>query len=291
MRLCTAAIEFEPTAHATWRAFHREFFARISQLDHLIHPYYRQHLDVLARFADGVPTLNALAAVLAPIGWRPAYVDGYTAPWKISRMLAQRIFPVSRRVRPQQELMFASEPDLLHDIFGHLPILLSPEYRLLLQRWAQVAAHEPITELDRTQFHLNKVIIEAQDHVRPEDFANLKTASQALTDFFRVIPTRSLLQDRIYFWIFEFGMIEQAGQRQVLGAGILSSLTELSKIATQPIVTRALTADSFLAGYNISSEQNDYLVVSNESDYYAFLDRVSPVVQTGFAQSQVRLAN
>lgn len=291
MRLCTAAIEFEPAAHATWRAFHREFFARIRQLDQLIHPYYRQHLDILAGLADGVPSLGALAAFLAPIGWRAAYVDGYTAPWKVARMLAQRIFPVSRRVRPPQELMFASEPDLIHDVFGHLPILMSPEYRTLLRRWAQVAANEPITELDRTQFHLNKVIVQSQDRVRPEDFANLKAASQALANFFRVKPTRALVQDRIYFWIFEFGMIEQSGQRQVLGAGILSSLTELSKIATQPIVTRTLTPDSFFASYNISSEQNDYLVVSSESDYYAFLDQVAPVVQNGFAHSQVRLAN
>lgn len=291
MRLAAAEIEFEPTAHATWRAFHREFFARINRFTDLIHPYYLENLDILERFADGVPTLSQLATLLAPIGWRPAYVDGYTAPWKIARMLAQRIFPVSRRVRPAEEVMFAAEPDLIHDIFGHLPSLMSAEYRRLLQRWATVAAREPITELDRTQFHLNKVVIQAQDRVRPEEFARLQAASQALADFFRVKPTRSLLQDRIYFWIFEFGIIEQLGQRQILGAGILSSLTEMSKIATQPIVTHLLTPESFLANYNISSEQNDYLVVPDVADFYAFLDRVAPLADRTFATHPVHLAN
>lgn len=276
MRLTESRVDFEAADHATWRAFHSEFFARIDRFEALLHPYYRQHLGVLARLKERIPTLSMIERILAPHGWTATYVDGYTAPWLIARLIARRVLPLSRRIRPPHEVFFASEPDLIHDVFGHLPCLLSPEYRKLLARWAQVASREPVTELDRAHYHLNKLIVQAQDRVPNGALSHLLTATQALGDYVAAQPSRAQIQDRIYFWIFEFGIVESASQRQILGAGILSSLTELTKIATQQVNTRLLTPASFLASYNISSEQSEYLTVRRERDFLDFLDAVAP---------------
>ena len=279
MHLTPVCIEYEPRDHETWRQFHGEYFARIRHLESLVHPYYRENISVLESLSKGIPSLHDIDAILAPIGWRATYVDGYAAPWLVARFLARRIMPLSRQIRPPQEVFFANEPDLIHDLFGHLPALLSPSYRQLLRRWAKVAAQESVTELDRTSFHLNKLIVQSQDHVPKQNFAHLLEATQALSAYVAAQPSRAQIQDRIYFWIFEFGMVEHRSERKVLGAGIISSLSELEKIATKPITTKPLTPTSFLASYNISSEQNEYLVVKQESDYFSFLDTLAPKIE------------
>jgi phenylalanine-4-hydroxylase len=265
-----------PEAQATWKKFFQEFLAHTCRFEAVLHPFYRENLGILEAFKDRIPTLGDIQALLTPHGWTAAYVEGYTAPWKIARLLAARTLPISRTIRPPHEVFFASEPDLIHDIVGHLPSLLSPGYRHLLERWARAAGHEPVSEVDRTHFHLNKLIVQTQDRVPARDFEHLQRAARAVGSFIEAQPSRTQIQDRIYFWIFEFGMVETSGKRQILGAGILSSLTELTKIATQPITTRRLTPESFMSSYNISSEQSEYLVVRHENDYLAFLDAVAP---------------
>lgn len=41
-------------------------------------------------------------------------------------LMARRRFPIIDRIRPERELHFASEPDLWHDLFGHVPFLAHP---------------------------------------------------------------------------------------------------------------------------------------------------------------------
>lgn len=276
MHLTQACIDFKPEEHETWQAFHREHLARIADYHTLLHPYYRENLAVIRDLSKKIPSLAHINAILSPIGWRASYVDGYAAPWMVARLLARQIMPLSRRIRPREEVFFANEPDLIHDLFGHLPTLFNPTYRQLLDRWARVAAQEPVTELDRTYFHLNKLIVQSQDHVPAGSFARLLEATQALGSFAAAQPSRAQIQDRIYFWIFEFGIIQRGPERQVLGAGILSSLNELEKIATKPLSTRRLSPASFFANYNISQEQHEYLVVNDDSEYLNFLDQIAP---------------
>jgi phenylalanine-4-hydroxylase len=259
----------------TWREFSRAFFSHIRRFDHLIHPSYRNNLHVLHDFSDRLPTLEEIKHILRPFGWTAQYVDGYAPPWRIARMIARQIMPVSRQIRPKNEIMFAREPDFIHDLFGHLPTLCDAEYRRLLLRWASGAIKEPVTEIDRAQYHLNKLIVQTQDQVPSDAFDRLQSATQALAAFSQSRPSRLFRQDKIYFWMFEFGMIESLGERKIFGAGILSSLSELEKIATQPITTARLTPMSCQTHYNISSEQNLYLVMPNTAAYDEFLDEMT----------------
>jgi phenylalanine-4-hydroxylase len=190
-------------------------------------------------------------------------------------MIARQVMPESRIIRPKNEVMFAREPDFIHDLFGHLPTLCDSEYRRLLLRWAHGAVREPVTEVDRTHYHLNKLIVQTQDRVSPDEFDRLQSATKALAAFSQSRPSRLFQQDKIYFWMFEFGMLESLGERKIFGAGILSSLSELEKIATQPITTERLTPQSCQTHYNISSEQSVYLVMPTMAAYDEFLDEMS----------------
>lgn len=262
-------------AQDTWRTFSRAFFSQVRRFEHLIHPAYLEHIHHLHRFSDRIPTLEDIKHILRPFGWTAQYVDGYAPPWRIARLIARQVMPVSRAIRPQNEIMFAREPDLIHDIFGHLPTLCDGEYRRLLLTWAKEAVKEPVTEVDRTHYHLNKLIVQSQDHVSPADFDLLQNATQALGAFSQSRPSRLFRQDKIYFWIFEFGMIQSMWDRKIFGAGILSSLSELERIATQPVATARLTPQSCQTHYNISTEQNVYLVMPHMAAYDDFLKNSS----------------
>lgn len=259
----------------TWLDFSRAFFSHIRRFDHLLHPSYRNNLHVLHDFSGRIPTLADIKHILHPFGWTAQYVDGYAPPWRIARMVARRIMPVSHRIRPKNEIMFAREPDFIHDLFGHLPTLCDAEYRRLLLRWASGATKETVTPIDRAQYHLNKLTVQSQDQVPRDAFDRLQSANQSLAAFSQRRPSRLFRQDKIYFWMFEFGMIESLGEKKIFGAGILSSLSELEKIATQPILTARLTPESCQTHYNISSEQNRYLVMPTMAAYDEFLDEMS----------------
>jgi phenylalanine-4-hydroxylase len=269
-------LTYSPAAQATWRTYYQEFFAHVKRFGSVIHPMYRDHMAVLEAFSEQIPTLSDLSRILAPHGWSARYVDGYAPPWKIARLIANQVMPISRSIRPPEEVFFAKEPDLIHDIFGHLPTLLDPRYRRLLLKWAQRASEEPVTEMDRTHYHLNKVIVQAQNGMDAPGFKQLQAASDAFAIFSRSNPSRLWTQDKIYFWIFEFGLIENVEGKQVFGAGLISSLSELAKIGAEEVATMPLTPRSFQADYNISSEQVTYLVAPSVEAYEDFLDEISP---------------
>ena len=267
---------FMPDEHETWRRFHAEFTRSMKRHEGLLHPFYKENLDVMAEFRDGIPSLATLNGILRTIGWSARYVEGYTPPWRVAQLLTQRVMPISRSIRPKDEIFFANEPDLIHDLFGHLPTLLHPGYRRLLLRWAQMASRAAITEFDRTHYHLNKLIVQAQDKVAPSMLQELTVAASSLATFSAHAPSSLQIFDKIYFWMFEFAIVQAAdGDRRIFGAGILSSLSELATLSGD-VATKPLTLSSILSPYNISRQQTAYLVADSESDFEAILAAVAP---------------
>lgn len=276
---------FTSVDHQTWRRFFSEIERSWERFGFLLHPYYAEHIGRLSPFRDQIPTLGQINKLLQPIGWTARYVDGYAPPWQIAHLLAQQVLPMSRSIRSYDEVLFGREPDIIHDIFGHLPVLFGPEYRQLLSCWSDAASHAHVKELDKAHYHLNKLIVRSHDKVPSEALAHLTTAAREIDRFVAVQPSAALMYDKSYFWIFEFGIVEHQGQRKVLGAGLLSSLNELAKLATGAATTRPLSLDTLLAPYNISAMQDEYLVVDGIDQYFGLLNAVtntrlaSPVVR------------
>ena len=49
-------------------------------------------------------------------------------------MLADRIFPIGNFIRTFEQLDYLDEPDLFHDIFGHVPMLSDPRMARMMER-------------------------------------------------------------------------------------------------------------------------------------------------------------
>ncbi len=86
-----------------------------------------------------VPSAEEITRRVVPrTGWRVVetsvrYSDA--EPWY--RHFARRRFLVTRYMRSLAELEFTPEPDMFHDIFGHLPFLTLPRYTALLEMFAE----------------------------------------------------------------------------------------------------------------------------------------------------------
>jgi phenylalanine-4-hydroxylase len=104
--------------------------------------------------ADRVPDLADVNARLARrTGWAAVPVGGFIPSREFFNCLADRRFPTTVIVRPKAQLDYLPEPDIFHDVFGHVPLHADPVFADLLQRFGQAAASartdEQVSEMAR----------------------------------------------------------------------------------------------------------------------------------------------
>lgn len=109
--------------HDRWR----RLYARQAGLaeKHAAHAFR----EGLARLdcADGIPDFDRASAILAmATGWQIVAVPGFIPDEVFFDHLANRRFPVTRWIREEHELDYLVEPDVFHDFFGHVPMLMNP---------------------------------------------------------------------------------------------------------------------------------------------------------------------
>ena len=90
---------------------------------------------------DQVPHLQDVNALLEPLtGWNAVPVSGFIPAHEFFLCLARRRFPTTIIVRPKEQLEYLPEPDIFHDVFGHVPLHAEPVFSDFLQRFGEVAA-------------------------------------------------------------------------------------------------------------------------------------------------------
>jgi phenylalanine-4-hydroxylase len=129
-------IIFSEEQHAIWA----DLFARIHQ------PYLLEH--ICREFIDGlallqldplrIPTVTHLNERIQPqTGWRiERTAVRYTLADDWYAKFAQRIFLITDYLRTRDQMEFTPEPDMFHDIFGHLPFLTQKFYARIEDKFA-----------------------------------------------------------------------------------------------------------------------------------------------------------
>lgn len=86
----------------------------------------------------GIPDFAELSERLAALtGWRVVPVAGLIPDDAFFDHLANRRFPAGAFIRPEHELDYLSEPDVFHDVFGHVPLLADPVYAQFLEAYGK----------------------------------------------------------------------------------------------------------------------------------------------------------
>jgi phenylalanine-4-hydroxylase len=79
--------------------------------------------EAIALRPDQVPDLDDVNARLGPrTGWNAVPVKGFIPARDFFGCLAERRFPTTVIVRPREQLDYLPEPDIFHDVFGHVPL-------------------------------------------------------------------------------------------------------------------------------------------------------------------------
>ena len=113
--------EFTDADHRVWDILYAR---QVEVLGGRIVQPFLDGLDLLDLGAPGVPELAELNARLEPrTGWQTIPVPGLVPDVIFFAMLSERRFPVGNFIRTFDQLDYLEEPDLFHDIFGHVPLL------------------------------------------------------------------------------------------------------------------------------------------------------------------------
>lgn len=126
---------FTPAQHATWRTL---FDQQSAALAGYASADFLRGLDILRLVAPGVPDFAALNRRLKPAtGWEIVAVPGWIPNEPFFDHLANRRFPAANFLRPPEQVGYSEEPDMFHDIFGHVPMLTNPAFGEFLVAYGQ----------------------------------------------------------------------------------------------------------------------------------------------------------
>ncbi len=161
--------------------------------------------DQIPKFQD----INKL--LMDATGWQLIGVEGLLPELDFFEHLANRRFPVTWWIRRMDQLDYLSEPDLFHDLFGHVPLLMNPVFANYMAAYGRggVKAHG-IAEAARAAA---TTVVDGVEHF--DEAKALSLGSDALTNL-----------TRLYWYTVEFGLIRQADGLRIYGSGIVSSKGE-----------------------------------------------------------------
>jgi len=187
---------YPASQHALWGQLLTRQRQRIADL---ACPQFQRGFAALGLTPNAIPRFVALSTQLDHLsGWTVHAVDGLLPEADFFGRLARREFPITWWLRDADQADYIVEPDLFHDLVGHLPMLTDPAVGDFIQAYGQA-----VTALvDRGE----------------------TAAVTALT--------------RLYWFTIEFGLVGTPGRPELYGAGLLSSFHESHWAIHAPAVDR-----------------------------------------------------
>lgn len=154
MNIETVADSYAQESHARWYAL---FTGQMRVLDGHVYYEFLEGLDALGITQERIPDLQALNTQLERVsGWSIDLVPGTVTGKLLFKKLSEKRFPVCTVLRSAEYMEFAPFPDLFHDLFGHLPMLMHPLFATFLHRFgiegAQAAGEDRVSAFERLYF-------------------------------------------------------------------------------------------------------------------------------------------
>ena len=126
---------YTPQEHAVWKTL----FERQSKLlpGRACDEFVRGMQD-LPIGPDQIPNFEQLSETLSQrTGWQIVAVPGLVPDDVFFEHLAHRRFPAGHFIRKPHELDYLEEPDVFHDVFGHVPMLMNPAIADYIQAYGE----------------------------------------------------------------------------------------------------------------------------------------------------------
>jgi phenylalanine-4-hydroxylase len=126
---------YSSAEHAMWD---RLFARQSEQLVGRVVPAFLNGLDVLHLSKPGIPDFAELSEKLTALtGWSVVAVPGLVPDEVFFEHLAHRRFVAGRFIRRPDQIDYLEEPDVFHDVFGHVPLLSDPVFADYMQAYGE----------------------------------------------------------------------------------------------------------------------------------------------------------
>jgi phenylalanine-4-hydroxylase len=127
--------DYTPAEHGIWNLL---FERQVKQLRDRVVPAFLRGIKVLGLVPNGIPRFADLNERLQKLtGWSVVAVPGIVPEEIFFDHLAHRRFVAGRFIRTAAQLDYLQEPDVFHDVFGHVPLLADPAYAKYMQAYGE----------------------------------------------------------------------------------------------------------------------------------------------------------
>jgi phenylalanine-4-hydroxylase len=137
--------------HDVWRILYERRMETLRDTGSIV---FLEGIDRIGLSPSQVPDLADVNRRLGMrTGWAAVPVGGFIPAAEFFRCLASRRFPTTITVRPREQLDYLPEPDIFHDVFGHVPLHSDPVFADFLQRFGALASasesEDEVTQMAR----------------------------------------------------------------------------------------------------------------------------------------------
>ncbi len=199
---------YTPDNHRAWSTLFRRMLPR---WERYANRHFRAGLESLNLDHDRVPCLTDVNRFLQPLtGFQAKAVSGYVPSFLFFDSLRNREFPTTITIRRADHLDYLPEPDIFHDVAGHVPMHTDKHFAEALVRFGECA---------RTAADLVTEIEDPAERV------------QTITSIIKAMA-------RFFWFTIEFGLMSSSKGLKVYGSGLLSSYGEIEHAIESPQVQR-----------------------------------------------------
>ena len=126
---------YTPAEHATWD---RLFARQTAMLPGLVVHTFLEGVALAGLDRPGIPDFGALSErLMKATGWQVLAVPGLVPEPVFFEHLAHRRFVAGNFIRRPDQLDYLQEPDIFHDVFGHVPLLAHPAFADYMQAYGE----------------------------------------------------------------------------------------------------------------------------------------------------------
>ncbi len=126
---------YKDEEHAIWRDLYSQ---QISILKNRAVPEFYEGLTALNLNEGGIPNFAHINEKLMDLtGWQVITVPHLIPDDIFFEHLANRRFPAGRFIRSREQMDYLQEPDIFHDVFGHVPLLTQPIFANYMEAYGK----------------------------------------------------------------------------------------------------------------------------------------------------------
>ena len=194
--------------HEAWQRLYERLRPR---WERYANQHFLEGIRALRLDPTRVPRLTDVNRFLGPLtGFEAKAVSGYVPAFVFFDCLRNRRFPTTVTIRRSDQLDYLPEPDIFHDIAGHVPMHTDKHFAETLVRFGECA---------HTAANLVSGIRDPETRVH------------CLTSIVRAMA-------RFFWFTIEFGLMRGKDGLKVYGSGLLSSYGEIAHSIESPEVQR-----------------------------------------------------